>query len=251
LIVYHALVFDLDGTLVQTEQLKANSYGDAVRQLRPDIHPEEVEEAFKTVVGRSRQEVAAALLDRFRLQDAAQRRMDELGVNTPLQAFVQIRLKIYNQMLSDPEKLRQHRWPHAIELVALSQRAGLRRGLATMSDRDQTRTILDALNLAHSFNYVATRDDVERPKPDPEIYQLVIRHLDVSAPEALALEDSLTGVESALAADLHVFAVTTRFTRDSIHQSGLLPPDRIIDNHVELIPIFDHLLGGQQHAQGA
>ena len=54
-----AFVFDLDGTLVETEELKALSYARAAAELRPDLNEGEVTEAFKDLVGLSRQEVAA------------------------------------------------------------------------------------------------------------------------------------------------------------------------------------------------
>lgn len=81
--MYRAVVFDLDGTLVQTELLKASSYAQAAHELRSEIDPADVERAFKDVVGKSRHEVASTLLSRFDLEDAASRRMTEFGVQTP------------------------------------------------------------------------------------------------------------------------------------------------------------------------
>jgi len=50
------LIFDLDGTLVETEELKALSYAPTAVELRPDLDEKEVVEAFKDFVGLSRQE---------------------------------------------------------------------------------------------------------------------------------------------------------------------------------------------------
>ena len=95
-----AMIFDLDGTLVQTEKLKAISYARAVSDLCLDSVPEaEVIEAFKDVVGLPRQQVARALVERFELESAALERMAEFGVSTPWQAFIQLRLGHYEAML--------------------------------------------------------------------------------------------------------------------------------------------------------
>jgi len=59
-----AFVFDLDGTLVETEELKALSYARAATELRPDLDEEQVIAAFGDLVGFSRQEVAAGLTAR-------------------------------------------------------------------------------------------------------------------------------------------------------------------------------------------
>ena len=108
-----AMIFDLDGTLVQTEKLKAISYARAAVELCPHHLTEaEVIEAFKDVVGRSRREVALALMERFDLEDAARARMTEFGVGMPWQAFVQVRLGFYEAMLADPKVVRDHQWPH-------------------------------------------------------------------------------------------------------------------------------------------
>ena len=52
-----AFVFDLDGTLIETEELKALSDARAATELRPTLHEDEVVEALKGLVGLSRQEV--------------------------------------------------------------------------------------------------------------------------------------------------------------------------------------------------
>lgn len=128
-----ALVFDLDGTLVQTERLKAESYACAARELRPELEEEAVVEAFKEVVGRSRREVTRYLLHRFHFEAAARRRMAEFGVQQPWQAYAQVRLQIYGALLEDPEVLREHRWPHTVELLECAREHGCRTALATMS----------------------------------------------------------------------------------------------------------------------
>ena len=64
-----AMIFNLDGTLVQTERLKALSYARAAVELCPHALGEgEVAEAFKEVVGLSRREVATALVKRSGLE---------------------------------------------------------------------------------------------------------------------------------------------------------------------------------------
>ena len=74
-----AFVFDLDGTLVETEELKALSYARAATALRPDLNEGEVIAAFGDLVGLSRQEVAVGLMRRFGLEEAARARMAEFG----------------------------------------------------------------------------------------------------------------------------------------------------------------------------
>ncbi len=230
-----AVIFDLDGTLVETEEIKALSYAQAAVELRPELNAAEIVEAFKDVVGLARQEVAMALLQRFGLEAAARARMAEFGVSEPWQAYVRVRQRIYDAMLDDPELLRQQQWPHNIALLHEVRRLGYPIALATMSYRQQVLHVLEVLDLSNAFDFVASRDDVEQGKADPEIYLLTARALGVSPAECLAIEDSPAGVAAALAAGVDVVAVSTRLTRQRLHESGLLPPHLIVDDP-DLLP---------------
>ncbi len=218
-----AMIFDLDGTLVQTEKLKAISYARAVSDLsESEIEQKAVIAFYKEVVGKPRQEVGQALLTHFNLADTAMKRMAEFGVNTPWQAFVQLRLKYYERMIANSQVIVENQWPNNLELLAQARTAGCKTGLATMSTCEQANRVLEILNLKESFDFIATRDDVEVGKPDPEIYTLVSRELGIRPSRCLVIEDSPAGVRSALAAKMHCIAVTTPFTRERIQTLGLL-----------------------------
>src|ERR687890_2196152 len=207
-----AFVFDLDGTLVETEELKALSYARAAAVLRPDLKEGEVIEAFKDLVGLSRQEVAVGLMRRFGLEDAARARMAEFGVGAPWQAYVQIRLGIYEKMLGDPNLIQEHRYPHNIALLRSVRQEGFPTALATQSHREQARRVLGILGLEDEFEVVVTRDDVEHGKPDPEMRLLAARELEFEAGEGLAIEDSAAGVKGGVAAGVGGIARSTRLT---------------------------------------
>lgn len=237
------VIFDLDGTLVQTEKLKARSYARAAVELCPNsLTQAEVIGAFIEVVGHSRQEVAEYLIDRFNLEQAARERMSRLGVKTPWQAFVQVRLGIYNRMLENPDILKKHRCPHNTALLTKVNKDGFMTGLATMSHCEQTRMVLQILELSESFNFIATRDDVEAGKPDPEIYLLVASQLKVDPKTCLVIEDSLAGVRAAGAAGMHCIAATTEFTRKAIHESGILDEKWIVDDLRNLMKVAAMLI---------
>ena len=73
-----AVIFDLDGTLVHSERLKAQTYAVAAAELGQGIISEqEVVDAYREVAGSSRQEVAQFLLERFHLENAARNRVED------------------------------------------------------------------------------------------------------------------------------------------------------------------------------
>ncbi|MFU8771057.1 MAG: HAD family hydrolase [Anaerolineales bacterium] len=237
------MIFDLDGTLVQTEKLKALSYAKAVVDLCPqDIQETAVIEAFKEVVGLSRKEVAEWLIERFHLHESLWKRMEDIGVDTPWQAFIQVRLRYYEDLLADPDILRNNQWPHNIALLQAARNAKCRLGLATMSYCEQVQRVLKILDLEGAFDFVASREDVEHGKPDPEIYHLVAEELAVPVEECLVIEDSPSGVKAAQAAGMWVIAVTTPFTRQALHSSHLLDERWIVDNPDMLPQVLNDLM---------
>jgi beta-phosphoglucomutase len=241
--VIRAFVFDLDGTLVETEELKALSYARAATQLRPELNEGEVFAAFGDLVGLSRQEVAVGLMRRFGLEDAARARMAEFGVSTPWQAYVQIRLGIYEEMLGNPKLIQEHRYPHNIALLRSVRQEGFPTALATQSHREQALRVLGILGLEDEFDVVVTRDDVEYGKPDPETHLLAARELGVGPEECLAIEDSPAGVQGALAAGMEVIAVTTRLTRQKFRDTVLLDRSHVVDDPRLLPEVVHRLIG--------
>jgi len=244
-----AMIFDLDGTLVQTEKLKAISYARAVAELCPNPVPEsEIIEAYKQVVGLSRAEVARYLISRFRLEFRSQRERAEFDGFEDWQILVQVRLARYGEMLSDPEVLLTHRWPYNVQVLETARSQGCKTALATMSTADQTRQVLKVLGLEREFNFIATHDDVEIGKPDPEIYQLLMFELDVEPARTLVLEDSPAGISAAQAAGAWVIAVTTPFTLERVHQMSGLDQRRIVDEP-ERVPAVVHDLLSELRAE--
>jgi beta-phosphoglucomutase-like phosphatase (HAD superfamily) len=242
-----AMIFDLDGTLVQTEKLKAISYARAVAELCTHPVPEgDILEAYKQVVGQSRSEVARHLVSRFRLEFGPHRDRVEFRGLADWQILVQVRLARYGEMLSDPGLLLSHRWPYNLQVLEEARRQGCKTALATMSSAAQTREVLGVLGLEDEFNFIATRDDVDMAKPDPEIYLLLMRELEVEPTRCLVLEDSPAGITAAQAAGAWVIAVTTPFTYERVHQMESLDQRWIVDAPEQVLSVVHDMLSGMR-----
>ncbi|HET7378534.1 MAG TPA: HAD family phosphatase [Gaiellales bacterium] len=227
---FRAFIFDLDGTLVETERLKALSYAWAARELRPRLSEDEAVEAFAEFVGQTRDEMARNLTARLGLEEAARARMAEFGAGEPWQVLSVLRTRRYDGVLGDPELLRRQRYPHNIELLHWARRHEFRTALCSMSHRTEIDRVLDALGLAGCFEVIASVDDVARAKPDPEIDLLVAGRLGVTPAECLVIEDSPPGVQAARAAGMAVIAVTTALTRRQFRDHELLDRRWVVDD---------------------
>jgi beta-phosphoglucomutase len=230
-----ATIFDLDGTLVQTEALKAQSYARAAVELRADsIAAQEIIAAYDEMVGHSREEVAAALLARFGLEPYAERRMRELGASTPLDAYMALRLRIYEAMIADERLIREQEYPWSTTLLREVRRAGHPVGIATMSHRKHALLVLEQLELTDEVNALVTREDVRDAKPSPEIYLLVAERLAAEPRDCFVLEDSVPGIQAANAAGTCCVAITNDMTRDAVHAAAVLPAARVVDDPARL-----------------
>ncbi len=218
-----AVVFDVDGTLVQTERLKAQSYAIAVQRLLGQARPDRrVVEAYGDIVGAARNVASRYVMERLGLQSRLRPLMAQYNVSTPEEVLTAMRLEIYLDMVAKPEVLRDNQWPHTVDLLRIAKEAACLTALATMSKRDDTMHVVRSLDIGHWLDLVLTAEDVEHPKPDPEIYLLAAEKLGVPPAECLALEDSVNGVQAALAAGTNVVAIATPFTGIGLHLSGVV-----------------------------
>lgn len=94
--------------------------------------------------------------------------------------------------------------------------AGLKLAVASSSTHEWVSGRLARLGLLDSFDTVCARDDVQRTKPDPELYRLALERLCAQPHEAFAIEDSAHGVAAAKAAGLRCVAVPNSLTAHTL-----------------------------------
>jgi len=103
--------------------------------------------------------------------------------------------------------------PGIVHLLDEAQARGLKVGLASNSHRDWVERHLIELGIEEYFDALATADEVERLKPDPDLYLLAAERLGVTPRQALAIEDSPSGAAAAVRAGLVCLVVPSRLTR--------------------------------------
>ncbi len=249
-----AVIFDLDGTLVETEEIKAISHAHAVQELNPEVSEEDVIAAYSDdLVGHSRQEVAEAMIDRFGLEDALRERVGDTGEEEePWQALVRIRRGFYEELLKDSDLLLEKRYPRNIAMLHELRKEGYPTACATMSHLSQVERVLSVLGIEDVFDVVVTMDDVERGKPDPEIDLLTAKKMGVPPEEFLVVEDSAAGIQAGVAAGMSVVAVPTDITRKGVQAADGLDPRWVVDDPEALADVVHERIeeaGGRRVAK--
>jgi beta-phosphoglucomutase len=230
-----ALIFDLDGTLVQSEKLKAQSYAVAAQQVasldEPDVR---AIEAYREIVGSARDIASKHVMDALALEPFLRPLMPVLNARSPEQVLTALHVKIYNDLVADPAVIRENEWPHTTALLRTAKDSFCFTGLATMSQRPEAEHVLRSLDLLTHLDAILTREDVAEAKPDPEIYLLAAQRLGVEPAECLVLEDSVMGVRAGVAAGMNVIAVATPFTECALHRELPVPIEWVVRDPAQL-----------------
>jgi HAD superfamily hydrolase (TIGR01509 family) len=183
--VIEAVVFDLDGVLVDSEPV----WEQVRRQVVAEHGGHWAADAQQRLMGMSTGEWARYL-------------SEDLGVGLPPERVAA--LVIERMAASYTEHLPL--MPGAVEAVrGLAARWPL--GLASSSPPSLIETVLDAASLRSSFQTTMSTEQVSRGKPAPDIYLAVAARLGRQPQRCAALEDSSNGLRSAAAAGLHVIAI--------------------------------------------
>ena len=85
------------------------------------------------------------------------------GANEPWEALVGMRTEIYDNMVEDPQVLRDNQWPHTIGLLRVARERSCHTALASMSYRKEALHVLRSLELEDSLDEVLTSEDVQNP----------------------------------------------------------------------------------------
>ena len=231
-----AVMFDLDGTLVQSEKLKSLSYAIAVQRLRGLSEPDpRAIEAYREIVGAARDAASRHVTDSLDLDSDLRPLMVQHSASEPWEVLTAMRTEIYDAMVADPQVIRDNQWPHTIGLLRVARESFCRTALATMSHRDEALHVLRSLDLEQYLDEVLTREDVAQAKPDPEIYLLAAERLGVEPQDCLVIEDSPNGAQAGVAAGMNVIAVATPFTIAGLHSSNVLEHTWVVHEAEKLV----------------
>ena len=181
-----AVIFDMDGTLIDTERVSQAAWRRAAQDFRIEI-PEHILHAF----------VGCSIPNAMKMID------DEFGDPAFTERLFNRRHEIFDATWEDELELK----PGAAEAVAAVRERGLAAALATSSVRDRAITSMERLGLMELFDAAVFDEDIEHHKPAPDVYLVAADHLGVEPTRCVTVEDSFNGVRAGAAAGMRTIMV--------------------------------------------
>ena len=183
-----ALLCDIDGTLVQSNWLHAEAWQTAFAEMGVSLELEEL----RRQIGKGGDELIPVFVPWWK-RDA---------VEEPLKAFR--KFVFQHDLRQKVEPL-----PGVRDLLLKVRAAGIKVALASSSAKDDLEVLKHVAQIDDLVDEQTCADDTERSKPHPDIFQVALGKLDLSAPECLALGDTPYDAESAGKAGIRTIGVTT------------------------------------------
>lgn len=197
-----ALIFDVDGTLSETEEAHRRAFNEAFAEAGMDWNwsVEDYTWLLKTTGGKERMRA-------FRAHIGAASPSDE-----EIAALHRAKTARYGALVESRALTLR---PGVAELIAAARAAGLKVAVATTTNRPNVDALCRACwgkEAGEVFDVIAAGDEVKAKKPAPDVFDLAVGRLGIDPSEVVAFEDSRNGVLSAQAAGLRVIVTPSRYT---------------------------------------
>lgn len=212
-----AVLFDMDGLMVDTESLSTEAFINSVKAQGYNMTKEET----LKVLGFTKANIYQFWIDYFQ------------GTNVDGKKLVDDHYEYIENVLYTvgPEKM-----PFVEELLKYLKENNYKIAVASSSDTADIKNNLEKTKLEKYIDEIASGAEVENGKPAPDVFLLAAERLDVDPKDCLILEDSKAGVKAGKASGAMVFMVPDMFTVDEECEDTA---DRILTNLGEVIEILE------------
>jgi beta-phosphoglucomutase len=193
-----AILFDLDGTLVNTDPLHYKAWQEILREY--DL---KIDEAFyqSRISGRTNSVIIQDILPHLSLKEGQQLAEDKEAR--------------FRQLAPQLKAL-----AGLSDVLAWTDECGLKRAVVTNAPRQNAHFMLSVLGLTEVFPTVVLAEEAAAGKPDPAPYRLALSLLSVTPESALAFEDSPSGIRSSVGAGIRTIGIASTHAAKTLRAAG-------------------------------
>ena len=193
-----AILFDLDGTLADTDSIHFAVWQDIL--VRYDL---DIDRSFyrQRISGRTNSKIIKDIIPQLTLEDAWKLATEKEETYR----------RLANSLLPTPGLER---------IVELIERTALKKAIVTNAPEDNVVYMMRVLQLNDIFPVVVMAKDVPLGKPDPAPYVMALNRLIVKPERAIAFEDSVAGIKSAVGAGIYTIGITSSHPAEDLLNAG-------------------------------
>ena len=191
-----AIIFDMDGVLVDSEPLHLLAMTRFLEQFGIEYSEKENQE----FLGRKDLYIAQVLIDRYSLRLTARELVDG-------------KERILDEIMHSSSAAR----PGVYDILKAAQQASIPAAVASSATIQAIQTVMKILDIGKYFSAFTSGDEVEHSKPAPDIFLLAASKLGVAAENCLVIEDTLNGLKAAKAAGMYSISIPCDATAHQDH----------------------------------
>lgn len=214
----YAVIFDVDGVLTDSYDAHFQSW----RQMFGEIGVEFTDEQFRSTFGRTNRDIFGELYPGEMSDERSRQlgdRKEELYRSIVRESFAPL--------------------PGAVELIDALRAAGFKLAVGSSGPPENVALTLEELGRTASFSAVITGADVQRGKPDPQVFQLAASRLSVPADRCAVIEDAPQGIEAANRAGMTSIAILGTTTREKLAHARMVVESLIVLKPQRIAALID------------
>jgi sugar-phosphatase len=192
---YKAVIFDMDGVLINSEPL----WKIAEKEVFSSLGVPVTDDLVHITSALTAQEVCAFWYERHPWQGMSFDEVEDAVVARVIELIGQHDTKM----------------PGVIEILRFFKSKNLKIGLASNSSHNLIEVVLEEVGIKDYFDFLSSAQDVEKGKPDPAVYLYAAKNLGVEPEECLVFEDSIIGITAAKMAGMKIVAVPDKTDFDN------------------------------------
>ncbi len=202
-----AVLFDVDGTMAETEDLHRRSFNESFKEFNLDWYWDEPIYRELINIGSGKERIE------YYIKRAWPEMLDYKNLSKYIDSIHKVKNEIFEDFIMESEvKMR----PGVMRLINELKEKEIRIAIVSSTSENNLITLFEkglGVDPKLTFDLIAHGDCTQNKRPSPEIYEWVLERLRLPSQSCIAIEDSLRGVESAKNSNINVLVTPSIFTR--------------------------------------
>lgn len=200
----NGVIFDMDGVLADTGPIHFESW----KKLADEIGVSFTKSFFNHTFGQTSPEIVEKIVK----GDMSKSKIRELADRKE---------RYYREMVA--EKLKP--LPGVIELIGELDANKFKMAVGSSGPPENVNLLISELGIKRYFDAIVTAADVDRGKPNPEVFLVAAEKMTIQPANCVVIEDAPVGIEAAIKAEMKVIALTTTHERQELTDADLIVKD--------------------------